>query len=67
MSWLGFGVQPPDSSWGTILRAGYENLFTAPHMIPPPCIAIFLAVLSFNLVGDALRDVIDPRLQETRA
>jgi peptide/nickel transport system permease protein len=67
LSWLGFGVQPPDSSWGTILRAGYENLFTAPHMIPPPCIAIFLAVLSFNLVGDALRDVIDPRLQETRA
>ena len=61
LSWLGFGVQPPDSSWGTILRAGYENLFTAPHMIPPPCIAIFLAVLSFNLVGDALRDVIDPQ------
>jgi peptide/nickel transport system permease protein len=65
LSWLGFGVQPPDSSWGTILRAGYENLFTAPHMIPPPCVAIFLAVLSFNLVGDALRDVIDPRLQDS--
>ncbi len=63
LSWLGFGVQPPQPSWGTILRAGYENLFTAPHMIPPACIAIFLAVLSFNLVGDALRDVIDPRLQ----
>lgn len=63
LSWLGFGVQPPNPSWGTILRSGYENLFTAPHMIPPPCIAIFLAVLAFNLVGDALRDVIDPRLQ----
>ncbi len=63
LSWLGFGVQPPDPSWGTILRAGYENLFTAPHMIPPACLAIFVAVLSFNLVGDALRDVIDPRLR----
>ena len=63
LSWLGFGVQPPDPSWGTILRSGYENLFTAGHMIPPACVAIFLAVLSFNLVGDTLRDVIDPRLQ----
>ena len=63
LSWLGFGVQPPNPSWGTILRSGYENLFTAPHMIPPACVAIFLAVLSFNLVGDTLRDVIDPRLR----
>lgn len=63
LSWLGFGVQPPDPSWGTILRSGYDNLFTAPHMIPPACLAIFLAVLSFNLVGDSLRDVIDPRLK----
>lgn len=62
LSWLGFGVQAPQPSWGTILRSGYENLFTAPHMIPPACVAIFLAVLSFNLVGDTLRDVIDPRL-----
>ncbi|MEN6625704.1 MAG: ABC transporter permease [Candidatus Sumerlaeia bacterium] len=63
LSWLGFGVQPPDPSWGNMLRSGYENLFTAPHLIPPPCVAIFIAVLAFNLVGDALRDVIDPRLQ----
>lgn len=63
LSWLGFGVQPPDPSWGTLLRSGYENLFTAPHLIPPACIAIFLAVLSFNLIGDTLRDVIDPRLR----
>ena len=67
LSWLGFGVQPPDASWGTILRSGYENLFTAGHMIPPACVAIFLAVLSFNLVGDTLRDVIAPRLQAERA
>jgi peptide/nickel transport system permease protein len=63
LSWLGFGVQPPDPSWGTLLRSGYENLLTAPHLIPPACVAIFLAVLSFNLIGDTLRDVIDPRLR----
>jgi peptide/nickel transport system permease protein len=66
LSWLGFGVQAPDPSWGTVLRAGYENLFTAGHMVPPACIAIFLAVLSFNLVGDSLRDVVDPRLNTNR-
>jgi peptide/nickel transport system permease protein len=65
LSWLGFGVQPPHPSWGNILRSGYDNLLTAPHMIPPACIAIFLAVLAFNLVGDTLRDVIDPRIQKS--
>ncbi|MCL5271095.1 MAG: ABC transporter permease [bacterium] len=63
LSWLGFGVQPPYPSWGNILRSAYDNLFTAPYMILPPCVAIFIAVLAFNLVGDALRDVVDPRLQ----
>ncbi len=62
LSWLGFGVQAPQPSWGTVLRSGYENLLTSPHMIPPSCAAIFIAVLSQNLVGDTLRDVIDPRL-----
>ncbi|MFP6596775.1 MAG: ABC transporter permease [Candidatus Hydrogenedentota bacterium] len=62
LSWLGFGVQAPQPSWGSMLRGGYENMFTASHMIPPACLSIFLAVLSFNLVGDTLRDVIDPRL-----
>ena len=67
LSWLGFGVQPPQPSWGNILRSGYDNLFTTLErdysMIPPPCVAIFVAVLAFNLVGDAFRDVIDPRTQ----
>ncbi len=62
LSWLGFGVQPPNPSWGNMLRSGYQAMF-APHLIPPPCVAIFIAVLAFNLVGDALRDVIDPRLK----
>lgn len=63
LSWLGFGVQPPDPSWGNILRTAYDSLRTAPYLVYPPCIAIFLGVLSYNLVGDALRDAIDPRLK----
>ncbi len=63
LSYLGFGVQPPAPSWGNILRAAFSNINTAPHMIYPPCVAIFLSVFSYNLVGDALRDAIDPRLK----
>ena len=63
LSYLGFGVQPPAPSWGNILRAAFSNIQIAPHMIYPPCIAIFLGVFSYNLVGDALRDAIDPRLK----
>jgi peptide/nickel transport system permease protein len=63
LSWLGFGVQPPDPSWGNILRTAYDTLRVAPHLVYPPCVAIFLAVLAYNLVGDALRDAIDPRLR----
>lgn len=63
LSWLGFGVQPPTPSWGSVLKAGYDNLRIAPYLIQPPCVAIFAAVLAFNLVGDRLRDVTDPRLR----
>jgi len=62
LSWLGFGVMPPQASWGNILRTAFGNIFTTSHMVYPPCIAIFIAVLGYNLVGDTLRDVIDPRL-----
>lgn len=62
LSWLGFGVQPPAPSWGNMLRTAYDSLRTAPHLVYPPCVAIFLAVLAYNLVGDALRDAIDPYL-----
>ena len=65
LSWLGFGVQAPNPSWGNILRTAYDSLGVAPHIVYPPCIAIFLAVLAYNLVGDALRDAIDPRLRGT--
>lgn len=63
LSWLGFGVQAPHPSWGNILRMAYDSLRIAPYLVYPPCIAIFLAVLSYNLVGDSLRDAIDPRLR----
>lgn len=62
LSLLGFGVQPPDPSWGNILRESFDNIFTTSHMVFPPCAAIFMAVLAYNLVGDTLRDAIDPRL-----
>jgi len=65
LSWLGFGVQPPAPSWGNILRTAYDSLRVAPHLVYPPCVAIFLAVLAYNLVGDALRDAVDPRLKTT--
>jgi peptide/nickel transport system permease protein len=62
LSWLGFGVMPPTPTWGNILRSGWDNLRVAPHLIFPPSFAIFLAVLTLNLIGDALRDATDPRL-----
>jgi peptide/nickel transport system permease protein len=62
LSWLGFGVMPPTPTWGNILRSGWDNLRVAPHIIFPPSVAIFVAVLTMNLIGDALRDVTDPRL-----
>ena len=62
LSWLGFGVQQPDPSWGNILRDAYDHLRSAPHLVYPPCIAIFIAVLCYNLIGDALRDAVDPRI-----
>jgi peptide/nickel transport system permease protein len=61
LSWLGLGVQPPNPSWGNILRSAYTNIRVAPHMVYPPCIAIFVSVLAYNLAGDALRNAIDPR------
>lgn len=63
LSWLGFGVQPPSPSWGNILRSAYDWLQISPHMVYPPCVAIFLAVCAFNLLGEGLRDAIDPRLR----
>jgi peptide/nickel transport system permease protein len=61
LSFLGLGQQPPAPSWGSMLNAAQRFLVNAPWMAVWPGLAIFLAVLSFNLVGDGLRDALDPR------
>ena len=61
LSFLGLGVQPPAPSWGTMLNAAQQFLEQAPWMAYWPGLAIFLLALSFNLAGDGLRDILDPR------
>ncbi|MGH7279573.1 MAG: ABC transporter permease [Candidatus Rokuibacteriota bacterium] len=61
LSYLGLGVQPPTPSWGTILNEGKEFLALAPWVSLFPGAAIMLAVLAFNIIGDGLRDALDPR------
>lgn len=61
LSFLGLGVPPPAASWGTMLNDARPFLFDAPHLVVFPAIAVALCVLSFNFVGDALRDYLDPR------
>jgi peptide/nickel transport system permease protein len=61
MSFLGLGVPPPTASWGSMLNDGRAHLFDAPHLVLFPAVAVMLAVLSFNVIGDGLRDYLDPR------
>ncbi len=63
LGFLGIGVQPPTPEWGTMLSSGRAYLFHSPHVATFPGIAIFLAVLGFNLLGDGLRDALDPRFR----
>ena len=58
LSFIGLGVQPPDTSWGSMLSAAYQNQFKDPFGAVPPGLALALTVLSFNVLGDTLRDVI---------
>lgn len=62
LSFLGLGAQPPTPEWGAMLGAERNQVFTAPHLVFLPGFAIVLTVLSFNLLGDGLRDALDPRL-----
>ena len=62
LSFLGLGVQPPDPSWGNILTAGKDNIEIAWWLSLYPGLAILITVLSYNLVGEGLRDALDPRL-----
>ena len=63
LGFLGLGVQPPTAEWGAMLGEGRQYIFSAPSLITFPGLAIFLTVLGFNLVGDGLRDALDPHLR----
>jgi len=63
LSFLGLGAQPPTPEWGSMLGEGRGSVFTAPHIVLFPGLAIMLNVLGFNLLGDGLRDALDPRLR----
>ena len=64
LSFLGFGSQPPAPEWGLMLNEGRQQLQTAPWLMFFPGLAIFLTVVVFNLWGDSLRDVLDPRQED---
>jgi ABC-type dipeptide/oligopeptide/nickel transport system permease subunit len=64
LSFLGLGAQPPSPEWGVMLSTGRVNMIIAPHVTLFPGLAIFITVLAFNLLGDGLRDVLDPRLRD---
>jgi peptide/nickel transport system permease protein len=61
MSFLGLGVPPPTASWGSMLNDARSHLFDAPHLVLFPALTVMFAVLAFNFIGDALRDLLDPR------
>jgi len=63
LSFLGLGITPPTPSWGAMLNDARNHLFDAPHMVFFPSIALVVTVLSFNFLGDALRDWLDPKSQ----
>ncbi len=64
LSFIGLGIQPPNPEWGAMLSAGREYIRTAPWIIMFPGICIALTVLAYNLIGDAVRDALDPKLKK---
>ncbi|MDF0726531.1 ABC transporter permease subunit [Cytobacillus sp. S13-E01] len=64
LSFLGLGAQPPTPEWGAMLSSGRDYLNTAPHVTFFPGMAIFVTVLAFNLLGDGLRDALDPKIKD---
>ena len=63
LSFIGLGIQPPNPEWGALLSGGRQYIRDYPHMVVYPGIAIMLTVLALNLIGDGLRDALDPRLK----
>ena len=64
LSFLGLGAQPPEPSWGNMLNTGRGFLIQAPWLSIVPGMALFFCVLGFNLLGDGLRDMLDPHLRD---
>lgn len=64
LSFLGLGIQKPMASWGLMVNAGRQFLYTNPWLSLIPSIAIMIVVLAFNFLGDGLRDVLDPHLKQ---
>ena len=65
LSFLGLGVRPPDPSWGNMLTASQNYVFSAPHLAIYPGLMILFTVMSFNALGDVLRDALDPRMRSS--
>lgn len=63
LSFIGAGLQPPTPSWGNMIDEGYDAIFAYPHQILVPAVAMSLTMLSFNFIGDGLRDALDPRMR----
>jgi ABC-type dipeptide/oligopeptide/nickel transport system permease subunit len=66
LGFLGLGAQPPAAEWGSMLSSSRQYIRLAPHSVTFPGLAIMLTVLGFNLVGDGIRDALDPRMRGTR-
>jgi len=64
LGFLGLGAVPPTPEWGSMLAAERDRIFTAPHLMVFPGLAIMITVLGFNLMGDGLRDALDPTLNK---
>ena len=64
LSFIGLGVQPPNPEWGALLSAGRSQIRDYPHLVMIPGIVIMLTVLAFNMLGDGLRDALDPKLKK---
>lgn len=62
LSYLGLGAQPPTAEWGVLIAEGQSQMWVAPHLVIIPGVAIMLVIFSFNIVGDALRDALDPKM-----
>ena len=63
LSFLGIGITPPGAAWGSMVNSGYPHLLNNPVLSIAPGLAIMLVVFAFMIVGDALRDTLDPRLR----